>query len=314
MKKYKVIIDTDPGVDDTTALILALFDKSLDIKLITSVVGNISAEIGARNACHLMDLLNKNIPVAVGAHKAMVRTSEDAAWLHGKEGMGAYIPPKETKHQPLNADAIDEMYRVITENPFEVIIFVWGPHTNVGHLLSRYPDSARLIKQIIFMGASPYGVPNIPLHISFNIKCDPEAFKIVLDSGVPLVMAPSNIGRLITHLTEKQVEQLKNLNEVGKLLAKMYEIYWEPKAKDKRIATNDTVALFYLKHPKMFKTINADIFVDLQKDLGKTYARFHKEGKVKIIMDANRSKFMSKFFRGFKKLNNVKLDKNICSI
>ena len=104
-KKKKVVIDTDPGVDDTTCLLFALFDKRLDIKLFTVPPGNIATDIGTRNMCHILDLFGKDYPVAKGPKTAMNRVSEDAAWLHGKEGLGGYIPPKTTKHKPLKEDA-----------------------------------------------------------------------------------------------------------------------------------------------------------------------------------------------------------------
>ena len=79
-------MDTDPGVDDAACLIYMLFDKKVDIKLITTVAGNISIETSTRNALHLLDLFNKNIPVAQGAEKALTRISPYAENIHQKEG------------------------------------------------------------------------------------------------------------------------------------------------------------------------------------------------------------------------------------
>ena len=310
MKKEKIIIDTDPGVDDATALVLAFFDNRLDIKLISTVRGNIPANVATRNVCHLLDLFDIDIPVVQGADKAMFRVSEGAEFLHGNEGLGGYIPPKITKHQPLDIDAVEKIYQNLVENPGEITILVWGPHTNMGILLKKHPDASSLIKQIIFMGGSPYDTPGFPQHDSFNIKTDPEAFDIVLKSGIPLTMIPSNIGRYKAQLHETDVQTLSRLNKTGAFLAKTYETYWEPKMLEqnrKMIATNDACALFYLLYPKMFLAKNADITVDTEDNDGRTFARFCKGGKVAVVFEVNRKKFMKLFFKTIKKIKNINL-------
>ena len=106
MSKIKAIIDTDPGVDDTTALVLSFFDRHLDIKLLTTVSGNIPISVATKNVCFLLDLFNKDIPVAKGAAKALNRKSDDARWLHGKHGLGDITPPKETEPHPLKDNTV----------------------------------------------------------------------------------------------------------------------------------------------------------------------------------------------------------------
>lgn len=307
MKKHKLIIDTDPGVDDITALVLALFDKTIDIKLITTVSGNIDVLTATRNACHVMDLFGKNIPIAIGAGKPLFREPIHATHMHGEEGMGGYIPPKVTHTQPITKSAVEAMYELIMANPNEITLCLWGPQTNIAELLTRHPEVVQFIKQIVFMGASPYGMLDMPEHISFNIKNDPEAFQIVLDSGIPTVMIPSYIGRFAAHLTESQVKDLSLTNSVGKFFNTMFQTYWEPNCQDKRIATNDSCALFYLKSPKIFELQRADIYVDMDKEPGKTYARFNKRGAINVVVGVNRDKYIAEFFKAF---GNVNIDLN----
>ena len=92
-KKYKLIIDTDPGVDDGVCLIYALTDENVDVLLLTTVVGNIPIKTATRNALHILDVLGKDIPVAEGQATAMHRVSETAEFIHQKEGLGGYTPP-----------------------------------------------------------------------------------------------------------------------------------------------------------------------------------------------------------------------------
>ena len=308
MKKYKVIIDTDPGVDDTACLVFALNDKKLDVKLITTVAGNVGVDICTRNILHLLDLLNIDVPVAEGEKKAMMRTSPHAEDIHSAEGMGGWIPATSEKHKILDETAVEAMYRVLKEGDGDIIPFVFGPHTNMGVLLSKHPDIIEKIPKIIFMGGSPYGHPDFPNHISFNISSDPEAFKIVLDSKIPLVMVPSAMGRTKAYLTEEMVYQIRDTNDVGKFLFLMYDKYWEHGYPDKRIATNDTCAYLYLTHKCLFKTVKTTVEVDTDKEPGKTIVTEDKNGNVDLVVAVKRKKFLKLYMKKLKELDGVKIN------
>lgn len=307
-EKYKVIIDTDPGVDDAACLVYALFDEKIDIKLLTTVVGNVKLATATRNMLHLLDLFNLDIPVAKGASRALKRVSPTAEHIHKKEGMGGYIPPKTTDRQPIEENAVEAMYRVLKEGDGDIIPIVLGPHTNMAKLLLKHPDIVDKIPQIVYMGGSPFGLKGHPDHISFNISSDPEAFKVVLDSKIPLVMVPSNIGRRRAHLDEKFVYEMKEMNDVGLFLYEMYKNYWEPGFPDKRIATNDTCALFALTYPKIFKTRKIDITVDLEEAPGKTVVQYNNKSNITLVTDCNRKKFLKLLKLELKKLDHIKLN------
>lgn len=314
MKKEKIIIDTDPGIDDTTALVLALNDKYFDIKLITTVSGNISVKNATRNACHLLDIFNKDIPIVKGASHPMARPVKHATYLHGVQGLGGYNPPSKTIRQPLNTDAVDKMYQVIMENPNEITIFIWGPQTNIANLLVKYPDVKNYIKQIIFMGGCPYGINGFPNHDSFNIKCDPEAFQIVLESEIPLRMLPSHIGRYKVGLNEDDVNEVSKLKLIGKFLAKTYEGYLEPDMLAqgyKIVATNDTCALFCHIHPNIFTIKKANLIVDTKKNIGRTYVDFCEYGAIEVVTDVNVKKFKKLFFEGINKISYDLINKEV---
>lgn len=307
-KKIKLIIDTDPGVDDTVCLIYALFSEKVDVKLLTTVTGNVSIDKATRNLLHLLDLLKLDIPVAKGADTAMERVSENAEFIHQESGLGGYSPKEETNHKVINEHAVDAIYRVIMDGDGDIIPLILGPQTNFGLLFKKYPEVINKIPLIAFMGGSPYGVKGYPDHISFNISFDPEAFKIVLDSKIPLLMLPSNVGRRLAHLDEKYVENLKDINDVGKLMHKMYSMYWEPNFPDKRVATNDVCALLALIYPDMFTTEKINVTVDLFDAPGKTLVEFTKDGQVDLITGVDRDKFLKLLNEELSKLNHVKID------
>ncbi|MBQ8635191.1 nucleoside hydrolase, partial [bacterium] len=136
VKKVKCIIDCDPGVDDTVAIALSLYDRIIDIKLITTVNGNLDIETVTRNVLHVLEKFNRtDIPVAKGADRPLGKSMPNAAFIHQKHGLGVYIPPKTVKTQPIDMPAVEAMYNVIKENPNEVVILSLGPHTNTGTLI-----------------------------------------------------------------------------------------------------------------------------------------------------------------------------------
>lgn len=306
MKKFKVIIDTDPGVDDATALIFALNDPQFDVKLLTVSGGNIHIDKASRNLCHLLDVFDLDIPVVNGYTERLDMSDEFAYFLHGEEGLGNYIPPKTTNHKPINEDCVEAMYKVIKENPHKITFVVLGPHTNFAYLITKHPDAARLIKCVLMMGASLDGIKTNPNHKSFNIRTDAWAFKQTIRSKIPVLMCPSKFGRDYAYWSEEQVNELKNMNIVGKFLAKTYETYWEPNYPEKIIANCDLAAIYFLSNPKFYKAKRAFVDVDTEVNIGATVGHYDKKGHFNIVQDINRPKLMNFFFKRLHKFDKRK--------
>lgn len=305
-KTYKLIIDTDPGVDDTNALAYILNDPQFDIKLITTANGNINIHKATRNMLHILDIFGKDIPVVEGYEKRLGDNTEDATFLHGIEGLGGYNPPKTTTHHVLKQDCADAMYETLKKYPKQITMVVLGPHTNFAYLLIKHPDSKDLIKDVLMMGGSPNGIKVNPNHNSFNIRTDAPAFKHTIDSGLPIIMCPSSIGRDQGYYTEEEVIETQNTNIVGRFLAKTFETYWEPGYSEKIIATNDLCAVYYLTHPRYYKTRRADIELDTEKSVGKTTAHYNHKGQFKIVTKINRKKFRKMLLVKLREMNNLK--------
>lgn len=306
-EKHKLIIDTDPGVDDAVCLIYALTDENVDVRLLTTVVGNIGIDTATRNTLHLLDILGKDVPVAKGQSTAMYRISPTAEFIHQKEGLGGYIPPSHADRRVIETDAVEAMYQVLQEGDGDIVILALGPQTNLGVLLQKHPDIAKKIPKIVFMGGSPFGMAGYPDHISFNISCDPEAFQIVLQSGIPLVMLPSDVGRRKAHLGEEYVYRLKEVNDLGRLMYTMYDLYWEPGYPDKRVATNDVCALFAHVYPQLFTAKKCKVTVDLDETPGKTLVEFCEDGNVELITEVDREKFVQLLDERLQKLSDIKV-------
>lgn len=307
-KKIKLIIDTDPGVDDATALVFALTNPRFDIKLFTITNGNIPMSKATRNMCHILDLFNKDIPVVVGRKARYGNNTEDAIFLHGKEGLGAYQPPKTTNRQPVEEDCTDLMFKIIKENPHEITLVVLGPHTNLAKLLIKYPEAKKLLKRVVMMGGAPDGIKTNPNHNSFNIRTDAPAFAVTTYSKLRVIMCPSSIGRDIGYFTEEQVNNLKNYGDVGSFLYQTFQTFWEPNYPQKIIANNDLCALYFLINPFLFFVRTAFVKVDTKEHVGKTIPKYNLLGNFKIVKWLYRRKFIKEVFNHLEKIKDIKLN------
>ena len=314
IKKINCIIDTDPGVDDTAAIALSLYDAVMDIKLITTVTGNLDLHTVTRNTLHVLEKFKRtDIPVAMGALAPMGQSMPNASFIHQKSGMGGYNPPEKVKTKPIEKSAVEAMYEVIKQHQKDISIIMLGPHTNVGQLIKDHPDVVDMINHIYCEGCAPFGLKGEGRwidYISFNASFDAEAMKIVMECGIPITIIPSRMGRELANFNELEVFEIRELNDVGKFLFEMYSEYWEHNYEDRRIATNDTCAVLALREPKLFKTKKAKVKVNTTDMYGRTDFEFTKKGHVNYVYKINKKKMHACFFKAIKKLDNFKFYKD----
>lgn len=189
----KIILDCDPGHDDALALTMAVASPKIDVLAVTTSAGNQTPDKTLNNAMRMLTLLHReDIPVAQGNQTPLVEPLETAPEVHGETGLdGADLPDPDFKVQPI--PAIELIAKTLRESDEKVTLVVTGPMTNAALFLRVYPDLAKeKIDQIVFMGGA-MGLGNWRPSVEFNIFVDPEAAKIVMNFGLPLVMAPLNV-------------------------------------------------------------------------------------------------------------------------
>lgn len=203
----RVIIDTDPGVDDALALLLAMRSPELKIEAITPVAGNVPLELTLPNALRMVEIAGRtDIPVAAGAKTPLMRRLVTATYAHGENGLGGAIFP-EPKTKPVSTPASELIREVVRKHPGEVTLITIGPLTNVATALNSDPELASLVKRVVMMGGSLSG-GNITPAAEFNVYVDPEAARIVFQSGIPITMVGLDVTRK-TSLTEEHVRVLE---------------------------------------------------------------------------------------------------------
>jgi inosine-uridine nucleoside N-ribohydrolase len=205
---FRVIIDTDPGVDDAFALLLAMRSPDLKIEGITAVAGNVPLELTLPNALRMVEIAGRNdIPVAAGAKAPLVRRLVTAAYAHGENGLGGAVFP-EPKIKPVSEPAAELMRATIRKYPGELTLITVGPLTNVATALNMDSELARMVRGLVMMGGSLSG-GNITPAAEFNVYVDPEAARIVFQSGIPITMVGLDVTRK-TSLTDEHVRVLES--------------------------------------------------------------------------------------------------------
>jgi len=206
-KPQRIIIDTDPGVDDAMAIFLALRSPELKVEAITAVSGNVPLAFTLPNALRLVEIAgHPEVPVAGGAAFPLVRRLVTAAYVHGNNGLGGVEFP-EAKIKAVPETATELIRRIVRANPGEITIAAVGPLTNIATVLKSDPTIAPLIKSVVIMGGSLSG-GNITPAAEFNFYVDPEAARIVFDSGVPLTMVGLDVTNKVI-IREEQVRALE---------------------------------------------------------------------------------------------------------
>jgi pyrimidine-specific ribonucleoside hydrolase len=206
-KPLRIILDTDPGVDDAMAIFLALRSPELHVEAVTPVCGNVPLSLTLPNALRLVEIAGRtDIPVAAGAAAPLVRRLVTAKYAHGNNGLGGVDFP-EPKLKPVSETATELIRRIVRANPREISIVAIGPLTNVATVLKSDPTISPLIKSIVIMGGSLSG-GNITPAAEFNFYVDPEAARIVFDSGIPLTMVGLDVTRKVI-IREEQVRALE---------------------------------------------------------------------------------------------------------
>jgi pyrimidine-specific ribonucleoside hydrolase len=222
----RIIIDTDPGIDDAMAIFLALRSAELKVEAITPVAGNVPLDLTLPNALRLLEVAGRaDIPVAAGASHPLVRRLATAGHVHGVNGLAGVDFP-EPKTKPVRDTAPEIIRRIARENPGEISIVAVGPLTNVALALRADPELASMIPAIVIMGGSLSG-GNMTPAAEFNIYVDPEAARIVFDANIPLTMVGLDVTRKC-RVSEEHIKQLEAANNpvsqaAGKILRATYE-------------------------------------------------------------------------------------------
>lgn len=295
-----IVIDTDPGHDDIIASLVAFAHKeAFNILGFTTVCGNQTIEKVTNNILNVLDYLNIDIPVYIGANKPMCRLPEPQPLAHGESGLDGPVFSK-CNRKAAELSAVEFLYNKLKDA--KVTIVALAPLTNIAELLEKHPDCKDNIEQIVLMGGSLYS-GNIQVKSEFNIYHDPEAAKIVFNSKVPIVMAPLEVC-YAGGLDLSYIERFNNNKKVSKLLYDMLSFYslYSLNHNLKDTIIFDMTTIIYLLNPDIFtiKKYNVDIELNGEYTRGMTVCEDIKEDSIiknpiDVLMDVDNEKFINIF-------------------
>ncbi|KAH7854717.1 hypothetical protein Vadar_017079 [Vaccinium darrowii] len=266
--RQKIIIDTDPGIDDSMALFMAFQSPQLEILGLTTIFGNVSTEDGTRNALLLCEIAGcPDLPVAEGSPEPLKggkpRTCDFA---HGSDGLGnVFLPtPKSKKIEKTAAEFLVDM---VSEYPGEVSILALGPLTNLALAVKRDSTFASKVKRVVILGGSFFALGNVNPAAEANIYGDPEAADIVFTSGADIVVVGINITSQIK-MQDADLEELRqSKGRHAQVISKMCKFYrdWHVKSDGLYgIFPHDAVSFVALVRPELFTYKKGVVRVETQ--------------------------------------------------
>lgn len=221
----KIIIDTDPGIDDAMAIAYAIAHPDLEVLALTTVFGNVRTDEATRNALNLLDHWGSNADVAEGeAGPIQIPANAPSYLVHGRNGFGEVEIPRSSRDKHA-LDAVDYIIDATKRHPGEIVLCAVGPLTNLARLLERDPEVVARVKAVVVMGGAVHRKGNVTPMAEANFWNDPHAADIVLRAPWPLVLAPLDCTMPVLFTPDYMQALAKKSPALGAPLAAMAEFY-----------------------------------------------------------------------------------------
>jgi purine nucleosidase len=271
----RVVLDTDPGIDDSLAILLALASPEVELAAVGVTGGNCSMDDGVRNALSVLALGDHpDLPVCPGVALPLIRPPFTAPETHGDRGLG-YARLPDSPAPPSAEHAVDLIIREIMAAPGEVTLVAIAPLTNVALAIRKEPRIAQAVRQVIIMGGALRADGNTTSLAEFNSFVDPHAAHIVLHSGMPITLLPWDVTRDIL-LMQADVDRLTAIESpISRFIADATRFYIEFHLACFGYAgcsINDPAALALAFWPELARTEPMYVDIELASELtiGKT--------------------------------------------
>lgn len=277
--KIPIIMDCDPGWDDTIAIIMALSNDKLDVKAVTCVSGNVSVEKTTENAKKVLNFMKSNVILAQGAEKPLVcklKTLED---IHGEDGLYGLL---DTADYEVDKRKADELIKdILLKSNEKITIVATGALTNIALLIKNHPEAISKIERICMMGG---GIENgnTTKYAEFNFHTDPHAAEIVFNSSIPIVMC----GLDASYKAICKKEDIERIDNIDSKKAELVSKILKKSGKVKRdfvlegeSPLYDPVPVIYLINPSIFKTKKYHIEIVTEGE---------RRGQSKVINNSNK--------------------------
>lgn len=302
MKKHRIIIDSDPGVDDAAAILMALASPELDVLGLSIVAGNVPLENTLINACKLVSVSGRtDVPVHAGASSPLVR--EQVFGKYAKIGSFDDRLVEAGDIKPSEESAVQFIVRMAREAAAigdPITICAIGPLTNIALALIQHPDVIKGIRQIVVMGGAFTALGHRTPWAEFNIYADPHAAEITFQSGVPIVLMPLDMT-FQALFTQEHFDQFRKGGKAGQALYNLFSTF--DRSDIKRFGRpggpiHDATTIAWLIRPELFMSRKAFIGVEVTGlTMGYTYADFYnkmdRSANATVVTDIDEAGFIA---------------------
>lgn len=318
MKKTKVIIDCDPGIDDSLAIMLALKSKEIEVVGITIVCGNSPVGMGFSNAKKILKQMNRlDVPVFVGESKPLCREYVNALDTHGEDGLGeSFLPEVDGYEQEMSA--VD--FLAFTLKKEKVSVIALGPMTNLARLIQTDIDAFCRIEELVSMGGTFKSHGNCSPVAEYNYWCDPDAAALVYETlyqkGMHIHMIGLDVTRKIV-LTPNILEYICRLNpEIGDFIRKITKFYFDFHWQWEHLigcVINDPLAVAYFIDRSICSGFDAFVEIETKGiSLGQSVVDsmnfYRKEPNATVLTKVDAFRFFQMFLSRLLDLEPEKLD------
>jgi len=270
--RRRIIIDTDPGIDDAVALLLALAaPEELDVLGIVTVAGNLPLRLTERNARRICELAGRaDMPVYAGCARPILRPLATAERIHGETPRDRLLLPEPTMalRPQHGVDFLIDTLR--GEEAGTITLCALGPLTNIAMALVKAPEVTERIGELVVMGGACFELGNVTPAAEFNIHVDPHAAAIVLDSGIPITMIPLDVTHQVL-TTPKRLIALRALgNRCGSAVAALLAAFERKRRANygsRGRALHDPCVIAYLLRPALYGGREANVAIETQSPL-----------------------------------------------
>jgi pyrimidine-specific ribonucleoside hydrolase len=307
----KILIDCDPGHDDMVAIMLACASRELEVLGVSTVAGNQTGEKTWLNARRILTLIGRrDIPAARGADRPLLREPIVAPEIHGVSGLdGADLP--EPGFPGLSEHAVDFLIRTVLGSREPVTLVPTGPLTHVALALRKEPALARRVERIVLMGGA-VSDSNVTPAAEFNIYVDPEAARIVFESGAPIVMVGLDVTNR-ARLSFADIDELASWNgRVSRVVAPLLRFF--ARANQEVFGfdgapLHDALAVAHLVRPEVIGTRRMNVVVETAGEYtrGRTVADVYgvsgRPANAEVALEVNQPLFREMLFQAIRTLD-----------
>lgn len=298
MVKKRIIMDVDPGIDDSLAILLALRSPDIKIEGFTVVSGNVDAVQGSKNLLFLLEqFATEPLNIYLGAEKPLVREFQDARDTHGNDGLGDIYNPSKMVVEEQRAS--DYMIEMLYKYPNEITIVALGPLMNLAEVIQKDPEALRLAESIRIMGGANKVHGNCSPVAEYNFWVDPHAAHLVFNQALEnIYLYPLDVTYEIV-MTPNIREMIRQFNQplsafIHNITGFYVDFHWEAE-RTLGCIINDPLVIADMIHPLVdFSKADIDIVVDGMA-MAESVCNINKNGKVHIGRTVNSRKFFEFF-------------------